>query len=91
MKLMYKPLSVLSGLVAGIMARRLFRLVWRLVDDGEPPRPEHRRVPVWKLALALGLEGVLAALIRGLIDHGSRRVFTYFTGEWPGEEEPEPR
>jgi hypothetical protein len=89
MNLMYKPLQIGSGLLAGILARRIFGLVWGLVDDGEPPNAEHRDVPLWKLAVALTVEGALIALIRGLIDHGSRRIFARFTGEWPGEEQPD--
>jgi hypothetical protein len=89
MNLMYKPFSILTGLVSGILARRIFGAVWGLVDDEEPPNPEHRHIPVYKLVVALVLEGALVALIRGIIDHGSRQVFHYFTGEWPGEEEPQ--
>jgi hypothetical protein len=32
----------------------------------------------------------LFALIRGLVDHGSRQAFARATGSWPGEERPEP-
>ena len=90
MKLMFKPFSIASGLVAGLLARRIFGLVWGLVDDEEPPKAEHADVPAWKLVLALTLEGALFALVRGLVDHGARHAFTRITGEWPGEEEPEP-
>jgi hypothetical protein len=89
MNLMYTPFRILSGLVAGKLAARLFGLAWGLIDDAEPPNPEHRDVPLWKLAVALVLEGALVALIRGVIDHGSRRLYSRFTGEWPGEEEPQ--
>ncbi|HEY3725546.1 MAG TPA: DUF4235 domain-containing protein [Solirubrobacteraceae bacterium] len=89
MKLMFKPFSIGSGLVAGILARRIFGVIWGLIDDEEPPRAEHERVPLWKLAVALTLEGALFALIRGLVDHGARHAYTRMTGTWPGEEEPE--
>jgi hypothetical protein len=89
MKLMFKPFSIGSGLVAGLLARRIFGVIWGLIDEEEPPRAEHAEVPVWKLVVALMLEGALFAVIRGLVDHGARHAFTHFTGEWPGEEEPE--
>jgi hypothetical protein len=88
MNLMYTPFRIVSALIAGKLAARLFGLAWRLIDDEEPPSPEHRDVPLWKLAVALVLEGALVALIRGVIDHGSRRLYHRFSGEWPGEEEP---
>jgi Protein of unknown function (DUF4235) len=90
MNLMYKPFSVVNGLVASRIAARIFRLIWGLIDDREPPSPEHRDVPLWKLGLALVMEGALFTVFRGVIDHVGRQVFHYFTGEWPGEERPEP-
>jgi hypothetical protein len=88
MNLMYTPFRIVSALVAGKLAKRLFGLAWGLIDDDEPPNPEHHDVRLWKLAVALVLEGALVALIRGVIDHGSRRLYHRVTGEWPGEEEP---
>jgi hypothetical protein len=89
MKLMFKPFSIGSGLVAGLLARRIFGVLWGLIDDEEPPKAEHEHVPLWKLVVALMLEGALFAVIRGLVDHGARHAFTRMSGEWPGEEEPE--
>ena len=91
MNLVYKPFSIVSGLVAGRIATRLFSVIWGAIDEQEPPSAEHRDVPLWKLAVALLVEGALFTVIRGLIDHGARRIFHYFTGEWPGEEQPEPK
>jgi hypothetical protein len=38
---------------------------------------------------ALAIEGALFALIRGMVDHGSRHAYLRLTGEWPGDEEPD--
>ena len=88
-KILFTPISVGSGLVAGMIGRRLFSALWGLVDDEQAPRPEHRRVPPVKLVAALAIEGALFALIRGLVDHGSRHAYLRLTGAWPGDEEPE--
>jgi len=42
------------------------------------------------LAVALMIEGAIFRLVKGLFDHGARRGFARMTGEWPGEEHPEP-
>jgi hypothetical protein len=89
-KLMLLPLRIGAGVAAGIAGKSLFRALWRLIDDHEAPKPEHRRAGVPMLALALLIEGALFRALRGLADHGSRRVFASLTGSWPGEEEPEP-
>src|SRR4051812_24869288 len=53
MTLVYKPFSIISGLVAGRIASRMFGVIWGVIDEQEPPSAEHRNVPLWKLALAL--------------------------------------
>jgi hypothetical protein len=88
-KILFTPISIGSGLVAGMIGRKLFTALWALVDDEEAPKPEHRRVQPVKLAAALAVEGALFALIRGLVDHGSRHAYLRLTGEWPGDEKPE--
>jgi uncharacterized protein DUF4235 len=88
-KILFTPISVGSGLVAGIIGRKLFAALWGIIDDEEAPKPEHRRVQPVKLVGALLVEGALFALIRGLVDHGSRHAYLRLTGEWPGDEEPE--
>jgi len=89
-KLLFLPVSIVSGILAGLLSRKTFDLIWGVVDDEEPPKAEHRRVGLPKLALALALEGALVRLVKGLLDHASRKGFADFTGVWPGEEGPEP-
>jgi hypothetical protein len=88
-KLLFIPFSILGGLLAGFLSKKIFDLAWRLVDDQEPPESEHRDVPWLKLAVAMALQGAIFRMIRGLADRGSRLAFYRFTGSWPGEEEPD--
>jgi hypothetical protein len=87
-KLLFKPVSILSGVLAGLLARRSFALIWRLVDDKQPPKSDQRTASVPKLALALALEGAVFRAVKGLVDHASRQGFADFTGRWPGSEGP---
>lgn len=89
MKLLFLPFSILAGLVAGQLSKKLFDGVWRLVDDEEAPEAEHKEISVAKLALALVIEGAIFRAVRGLVDHHARRVFYNMTGSWPGDEAPE--
>ena len=89
-KLIFLPFSIGGGLLAGLIGRKLFEVIWGVIDDEEAPKPEHREISMAKLVIALAIEGALFALIRGLVDHGSRHAFTRVTGSWPGEERPEP-
>ncbi len=86
MNLLFKPVSLLTGRLAGLTARRLTDGVWGVVEDGQPPRPDQRTAPWAKLAARLAIEGAVLAVVSGLSDHASRRWFEARTGRWPGED-----
>lgn len=88
-KLVFLPFSIGGGLLAGLIGKKLFGLIWGVIDDQEPPQSEHRDVRIGKLALALAIEGAVASVMKGFVDHGSRHAFTRLTGSWPGEEAPD--
>ena len=90
MKLLFIPFSVIGGLLAGFMGKKLFEQVWGVIDDEEPPQPEHRYVGFGKVLLAAALEGAIFRAVRAAVDHQSRHAFAGLTGSWPGAEEPEP-
>ncbi len=89
-RLLFIPIGALSGVLAGLIGRKLFQGVWSAIDDREPPDPQQRDVSWPKLAVALALEGAIFRAVRGLVDHGSRRAFSDLTGAWPGEKGREP-
>lgn len=89
MNLAFRPVGIISGLLAGIIGKKLFRLIWGRIDDEEAPDPQYRDISLGKLVLALLIEGALFSLLRGLVDHGARHAFAQFAGEWPGDERPE--
>jgi len=90
MKLLFLPLSIIGGLAAGQLSKKLFDFVWSRFDDEDAPRPKHRRINLPKLAFALLIEGALFRVVKGLFDHASRTGFAKATGTWPGEEAPDP-
>jgi len=89
MKLAFTPLSIVLGLVGGMIGKKIFEQAWGLIDDQEPPDAKHREISFPKLIFALIFEGAIFRLVKGLTDHGARRAFAGVTGAWPGEEAPE--
>jgi hypothetical protein len=90
MKFLFLPVSILGGILAGLIGKKLFERLWGLIDHHEPPDATHRDVAYGKLAAALLLEGAIFRFVRGFFDHGARHGFHKLTGTWPGEEAPEP-
>ena len=72
------------------MGKLAFDRVWALIDDEEPPEPEHREISMPKLMVAMALQGAIFRAVRGIAEHGARRGFERWTGTWPGEPRPEP-
>jgi len=90
MKILFLPFSIIGGLIAGMLSKKVFDFVWGLIDDEEAPRAKHREVPIGKLVAALVVEGAVFRAVRGVADHYTRRGFAALTGSWPGEAKPEP-
>lgn len=85
----FKPVGLITGLLAGIVGKKIFEAVWGIVDDEDAPDPKYRDVPIAKLVLALLVEGAIFRVVRGLADHGLRHGFARATGAWPGPERPD--
>ena len=90
MNAIFTPISIVIGLAAGQLSKKIFDFLWGLVADEEAPRPKHREIPYLRLLVALLVEGAIARVVRGMVDHGTRHGWARLTGAWPGEERPEP-
>lgn len=90
MKLAYKPFSLIAGLLAGMVATRVFDAVWSRIDDNEAPEPSDRDVALAKILLAAALQGVIFKGTRAAVERGAARGWASFFGVWPGDERPEP-
>jgi hypothetical protein len=89
-KLLFIPVSIVGGLLAGLVSRKAFDQVWGLIDDDEPPEGKHRDIDWRKLLLAAAIQGAIFRAVKEIADHFSRQAFARSTGKWPGEEHPEP-
>jgi hypothetical protein len=90
MGLVFRPVGILAGVLAGVVGKKIFDFVWGLIDDEDAPEPKYREIGFGKMVVALLLEGAIFRVLRGLADHGARHGFARLTGEWPGQERPDP-
>lgn len=88
-KILFAPFSIAGGMLAGLVATRLFGFIWGRIDDREPPGPDDRQATWAKLVAALVLEGAIFRLVRGAFDHGARAAFYRSTRTWPGDKQPD--
>ena len=88
-KVLFTPVSIVSGLLAGLIASKLFEFIWGRFAKEEAPEPEHREVSWPRLLAALAVEGAVFRLAKGLVDRGARTGYMRLTGSWPGEDRTE--
>lgn len=89
MKLLFAPLSIVGGLIAGIIGKKIFEQVWSIFDDEEPPESEHRDATWAKVIGAAAVEGAIFRATKMAVDRGMRTGFASATGKWPGAERPD--
>jgi hypothetical protein len=84
---LYKPWSILFGVLGGIIASRVFAKVWGMVADDEAPRPTQRDASWVSVLSAAFLEGAIYAVVKAAAQRGSAQAFEHSTGVWPGEKQ----
>jgi hypothetical protein len=89
MKFLFAPFSIIAGLMAGFLGKKIFEQVWGLIDDEEPPEAEHRQATWGKVIAAAAIEGAIFRATKEAVDRGARVAFANATGTWPGDERPD--
>lgn len=84
-KIAYKPVGLLLGVGAGLVAGLVFKQVWRLIDhDDDAPNAtdEDRAWP--EVLLAAAVQGTIFALVKATVDRSGAVAMRKATGQWPG-------
>jgi hypothetical protein len=92
MKLLYKPFGIVLGLIAGLIGRRLFTVIWGRIDPehDEPPEAKTKDTTAAKAIGAAAVQGLIFSGVRAGVDRAGANAFYRTTGVWPGEKEPDP-
>jgi hypothetical protein len=90
MTLIYKPIAILLGLLAGFLGRKIFDQIWGLFDEEEPPKPNTELATWPKVLGAAAVQGLTFRVTRAAVERAGAKGFASLTGTWPGEREPEP-
>lgn len=85
MKLLYKPFSLIAGVIAGRVGKTTFKSLWSRVDERDPPEPTAPETTFPKVVGAAALEAVTMATVAATINRATAAAFHYLTGVWPGK------
>ena len=89
MKLLYKPFGIVVGMAAGLLARRLFTVIWSKIDEEEPPDATTELASWTRVVTAAAVQGLTFSVTRAVVDRAGARGFEHLFGVWPGEKAPD--
>jgi hypothetical protein len=85
MKLLFKPFSLIAGVIAARIGKAIFTGLWSKVDRAEPPEPTAPEAPMPKVVGAAVLEAATMAGVAAAADRLAAQAFHHLTGIWPGK------
>jgi hypothetical protein len=81
----YKPLGFTASMTSGLLARSVYKQVWKRVGgEDEAPKATDRSHGWGEVVLAAALQGALFGAIKAIVDRGGAYGFRRLTGSWPG-------
>jgi predicted metal-dependent enzyme (double-stranded beta helix superfamily) len=83
-KIAYKPVGLLLGIAAGVVAGAVFKQVWKLAghDDDAPNATDPDRG--WgEILAAAALQGAIFAVVKAAVDRAGAKGVERLTGDWP--------
>jgi hypothetical protein len=86
----YKPIGLTIGILSGLLSKRIFNFIWEKIDDEDPPKGTTHHAPWGKILAAAAIQGVIFKTVRVAVDRYGANGWYYLTGNWPGEERPDP-
>ena len=86
-KLLYKLVNVIASMLGGLLAGLIFKRVWKVIGRGDDaPKPTDER-PGWgEILLAATLQGAIFAVVKAAVDRGAAEATHRFIAKWPGDE-----
>jgi len=83
-KLLFKPLSIATGVAGGLIAGAIFKQVWkRVTDDDDTPNATDEDKGWAEVLTAAALQGAIFALVKAAVDRGGAVGVKKLSGSWP--------
>jgi hypothetical protein len=85
LRLVYRPVGVVAGLLGGLIAGVAFRRLWKLAArEDSAPRPTDEARGWAEVVLASAVRGAVFGGVKAAVDRAGVSGFSYATGVWPG-------
>lgn len=74
LKIVYKPVGILFGIIGGVLAGQVFARVWRRISD-ETPQPLSSAYSTREVLLAATLQGAIFGLVKTAVDRLGMQLY----------------
>ena len=77
--------GLIAGIVGGMVARAIFKRLWRAVADEEKAPSAKDRDRAWREVVAgAAVQGAVFGAVKAGVDRAGAVGFEHLTGVWPG-------
>ncbi len=83
MKLLYKPYSIISRIIAAKAGQKAFATLWDRFSQSPKPSPKEPEAGLGRVAASSALEGATLAATAAVVTQLSVRLFHRLFGVWP--------
>ncbi len=81
-KTFYKPLSIASSVLGGLIAGKIFTEIWQRVNpDDEEPDPKVLSRSTREVIIAAAVQGLIVGVVRAVLARGQAKGFAAITDE----------
>ncbi len=85
-KIVYRVLSLVFGVVGGILAGKIFEKTWKLAArQDEAPKADDASRGWPEIVLAAAVQGAITAAVRAAVSRSAAAGTRRLTGTWPGK------
>lgn len=85
-RILYKPFGLLVSVLGGLLAGAIFKRVWRSVAHEEEAPEATDAGKGWReVVAAAAAQGAVFGGVKAVIDRAGATGFERLTGVWPGE------
>ena len=86
-KLVYKPVGLLCSVLGGVVAGMIFKRLWQAVaHESRSPEARDRSRGWGEVIAAAAAQGAVFGGVKAAIDRAGATGFARATGVWPGPE-----
>jgi len=85
-RFLYKPFGLLISVLGGVVAGSIFKRMWRFVADEEKqPKATDESKGIAEVVIASAVHGAVFGGVKALLDRAGARGFAWLSGAWPGQ------